>query len=401
MPYKYVAYTADSKMVEGTIDVRTEDLAKERLRQLGYRIVRLKAAKPKFNIRQSMPTLFGVKSRDVTAFSRQLATLVERGINAFSALQILKDQIRNPAFKEVVIGMIQDLEQGSSFADAIGRHPEAFPRIYRRMVSVGESTGNLQVVLRQVAEYIEKEKSAVKRVRKAMIYPTLVLLLACGVVTIMITVTLPPLLDMFDQVNAELPLPTKLLIGIVGFITGYWFYILPVIIGTVALVVWFVKTPDGRERFDRLLIRTPLIGAIVVRREMARFSRTMAISMDAGLPVIETMDLIIQSAQNSMVRSALDDVRTQMLEGRGLFQSMAPNELFPVLLVQMVKVGEQVGTLSKDLTTVADMYEQDVDERVDMLLSLMQPVLLLGVGLIVAFIAISVILPMYSVMGEI
>ncbi len=402
MPYKYVAYTtADKRVVEGTIDVSTEELAKERLRQLGLSIVRLKATRPRFSIRRSMPTLFGVKARDVAAFSRQLATLVERGITAFSALQILKDQIRNPAFREIVTSMIQDLEQGSSFADAISRHPEAFPSIYSRMVRVGESTGNLEVVLRQVAEYIEKEKAAVKRVRKAMVYPALVLLLACGVVAIMVTVTLPPLLDMFNEFEAELPLPTKLLMAIVGLATGYWFYILPAIIGTVVLAVWYVKTPDGRERFDRLLLRIPIVGMIIAQREMARFSRTMAISLDAGLPMFEAMDLIIQTAQNSVIRSALQDMRTQMVEGRGLFQSMASNELFPALLVQMVKVGEQVGTLSKDLTTVADMYEQDVDDRVDTLLSLMQPALLLGVGLIVAFIAVSVVLPMYSIMGEI
>lgn len=402
MPYKYVAYTtADKRVVEGTIDVSTEELAKERLRQLGLSIVRLKATRPRFSIRQSMPTLFGVKARDVAAFSRQLATLVERGITAFSALQILKDQIRNPAFREVVTSMIQDLEQGSSFADAISRHPEAFPSIYSRMVRVGESTGNLEVVLRQVADYIEKEKAAVKRVRKAMVYPALVLSLACGVVAIMVTVTLPPLLDMFNEFEAELPLPTKLLMAIVGFVTGYWFYILPVIIGTVVLAVWYVKTPDGREMFDRLLLRIPIVGMIIAQREMARFSRTMAISLDAGLPMFETMDLIIQTARNSVIRSALQDMRTQMVEGRGLFQSMASNELFPALLVQMVKVGEQVGTLSKDLTTVADMYEEDVDDRVDTLLSLMQPALLLGIGLIVAFIAVSVVLPMYSIMGEI
>lgn len=402
MPYKYVAYTtADKRVVEGTIDVSTEELAKERLRQLGLSIVRLKATRPRFSIRQSMPTLFGVKARDVAAFSRQLATLVERGITAFSALQILKDQIRNPAFREVVTSMIQDLEQGSSFADAISRHPEAFPSIYSRMVRVGESTGNLEVVLRQVADYIEKEKAAVKRVRKAMVYPALVLSLACGVVAIMVTVTLPPLLDMFNEFEAELPLPTKLLMAIVGFVTGYWFYILPVIIGTVVLAVWYVKTPDGREMFDRLLLRIPIVGMIIAQREMARFSRTMAISLDAGLPMFETMDLIIQTARNSVIRSALQDMRTQMVEGRGLFQSMASNELFPALLVQMVKVGEQVGTLSKDLTTVADMYEEDVDDRVDTLLSLMQPALLLGVGLIVAFIAVSVILPMYSIMWEV
>jgi len=401
MPYKYIAYTGDRRVVEGTIDVGTEDLAKERLWQSGYRIVSLKATRPAFNIHRALPTLFGVKPRDVIAFSRQFATLVERGINAFNALQILRGQIRNPAFKEIVTTMIQDLQEGSSFADAISRHSQAFPAIYSRMVTVGERTGNLQVVVRQVAEYIETEKAALKRVRKAMIYPALILLVACGVVAILVTFTLPPLLDMFNEFEAELPLITKVFVSIIGFVTGYWLYVLLAIIGTVLLVVWGVKTPAGRERFDGLLLRIPLIGPIVTQREMAHFSRTMSVSLDAGLPMIEVMDLVIQSTQNTVIRKALEDIRTQILEGRGLFQSMAPNELFPPLLVQMVKVGEEVGTLTMDLTTVAELYEQEVDERVDLVLSMLQPLSILILGLIVAFIAVSVIMPIYSIMGSI
>jgi len=401
MPYKYVAYTEDRRVVEGTIDVSTEGLAKEQLWQSGYRILSLKATRPVFNIHRSLPTLFGVKPRDVIAFSRQLATLVDRGINAFSALQVLRGQIRNPAFKETVTTMIQDLQEGSSFADAISRHPQAFPSIYSRMVRVGERTGNLQIVLRQVAEYIETEKAALKRVRKAMIYPALILLVASGVVAILVTFTLPPLLEMFNEFEAQLPWVTKVLISIVGFVTGHWFYIALVVIGAVVLAVWLAKTSAGRERFDRLLLRMPLIGPIVTQREMAHLSRTMSISLDAGLPMIEIMDLAVQSTSNTVIRKALEDIRTQILEGRGLFQSMAPNELFPPLLVQMVKIGEEVGTLTKDLTTVADLYEQEVDERVDLLLSMLQPLSILILGLIVAFIAVSVIVPIYSIMGSI
>ena len=401
MPYKYVAYTEDRRVVEGTIDVSTEGLAKEQLWQSGYRILSLKATRPVFNIHRSLPTLFGAKPRDVIAFSRQLATLVDRGINAFSALQVLRGQIRNPAFKETVTTMIQDLQEGSSFADAISRHPQAFPSIYSRMVRVGERTGNLQIVLRQVAEYIETEKAALKRVRKAMVYPALILLVACGVVAILVTFTLPPLLEMFNEFEAQLPWVTKVLISIVGFVTGHWFYIALVVIGAVVLAVWLAKTSTGRERFDRLLLRMPLIGPIVTQREMAHLSRTMSISLDAGLPMIEIMDLAVQSTSNTVIRKALEDIRTQILEGRGLFQSMAPNELFPPLLVQMVKIGEEVGTLTKDLTTVADLYEQEVDERVDLLLSMLQPLSILILGLIVAFIAVSVIVPIYSIMGSI
>ena len=401
MAYKYVAYTADRTVVEGTIDVATEGLAREALRRSGYKLLSLRAARPGLSIRRSVPALFGVKAQDVIAFSRQLATLVERGTTTLSALQLLRDQIRNIAFKEVVTAVIQDLQQGSSLAEAISRHPQAFPPIYSRMVKVSEQTGNLEVVLRQVASYMERERAALKKVSRAMIYPAFILLVASGAVTILVTFTMPPLMDLFDEFEAELPLVTKLLIAIVGFITTYKFYLAAVIIGIAASALWYVRTPIGRHRLDRLLLKIPVIGPIIALREMSHFSHTMSILLEAGVPMPEIMDMAVQTSRNRVVREAVEDVRTEILKGRGLFHPLAANELFPPLLVQMVKVGEQAGTLSADLMAIADSYEQEVDERVNSLLSMLEPCLLVVLGLIVAFIAVSIIMPIYSIMGSI
>jgi type IV pilus assembly protein PilC len=401
MLYRYTAYTGDKRVIEGTIDAASEQLAKDRLWQSGHRVLSLKAARVRRSFRQQFPTIFGVKGRDVIVFSRQLATLVERGVNAFAALEILRDQIRNPAFRDVVASLVQDLEQGTSFADAVSKHPNAFPPMYSRMVGVGEKTGNLQQVLRQVAGYMEKEKAALKRVSGALVYPALVLVVACGVVAILMTFTLPPLLDMFTEFDAELPLVTKVLVGTVGLVTGYWQFYLPVMAVAVILVVLRVRTPAGRGELDRLLLAVPLIGSIIAQREMAHLCRTMSLSLQAGLSMVEAMDLSIQTAQNTVVRQALANVRTRVVEGRGLHQALDADGLFPSLLVQMVRVGEQVGTLGLDLETVGDLYEQEVDERVNLLLAMMQPALILILGVVVAFIAISVIMPMYSVMGAI
>jgi len=401
MPYKYVAYTADRTVVEDTIDVTTEGLAREALRRSGYRVLSLKAARPRLSFRRSVPTFFGVKAHDVIAFSRQLASLIERGTTTLSALQLLRDHIRNIAFKEVLTAMIQDLQQGSSLAEAIGRHPHAFPPMYSRMVKVSEQTGNLEVVLRQIASYIEREKAVLKQVSRAMIYPAFILLVAGGVVTLMITFTLPPLMEMFTEFEAELPLVTKLLVGIVGFVTAYKLYLPAAMIGIAALAIWYVRRPAGRHRLDRLLLKTPLIGPITTLRDMSHFSRTMSILLGAGLPMPEIMDMVVKTTRNGVVREALEDIRRGILEGRGLSRSMTANELFPPLLVQMVKVGEQAGTLSADLMAVADSYEQEVDERVNTLMALLEPCLLVGLGLLVAFLAVSIIMPIYSIMGSI
>ena len=401
MAYKYIAYAGDRRIVEGMINVSSETLAKEALWQSGYNVVSLKATKPRLSIRQSLPTFFGVKDSDVIAFSRQLATLIERGINAFTALQLLRDQIHNTAFREVITTIIQDLQQGRSFADAIARHPQAFPPIYSQMVRVGEQTGNLHVVLKQTAGYMERENASLKKVGMALIYPAILLLIAAGVVTILITFTLPPLIEMFSEFDAELPLVTRILMSITGFFSSYILYLAAIVIGVVALAVWYIRRPTGRQKLDRLQLRIPLIGQIVSKREISHFSHTMSISLESGLPMIETMNLAIQTTRNSAVRQAIVGVRTRMLEGSSLFHSMATNALFPSLLVQMVKVGEEVGTLGTDLLTVADLYEQEVDEKVNMLLSMLQPCFLLIIGVIVAFIAVSVILPIYSLMGAI
>lgn len=400
MSYKYVAYKEDGTVLKGTVDATTEGLAKESIQRSGYKLLSLKATRPALSIQRSLPTIFGVKANDVIAFSRQLATMVGRGITTLSALQLLRDQVRNIVFKDVITAMIQDLQQGSSLAEAISRHPHAFPPIYSRMIRMSEQTGNLEVVLRQIASYLEKQKAVLKKASKAMIYPAFLLLLASGLVTILVTFTLPPVIELFADFEAELPLVTKVLLVIVGFVTTYKFYLGAVIIGIAALVVWYVIRPASHQSLDRLLLKIPLIGSIITLREISYFSRTMSMSINVGLPMPETMDLVIQTSRNVVVREALEDMRRGILEGHGISGSMAASKLFPPFMVQVVKVGEQVGTISEDLMVVADSYEQEVDEKVNNLMSMLQPCLLLVIGLILGFIGVSIIMPIYSIMGS-
>ncbi|MBM3156624.1 MAG: type II secretion system F family protein [Chloroflexi bacterium] len=400
MPYKYIAYTADKSVIEGTIDAASEDSAKKALWQSGYSIVSLKAASKEMSFRRSFPMIYGIKTHDIIIFSRQLATLVERGVNVLNAFQILRDQIRNPLFKETVGTVIKEIQQGGSFSRAVGNHPEVFPMVYSRMISVGERTGELPTVLRQVAEYMEKEKTAVKKLTRTFIYPAFVLVVAMGVIVILVNFTLPPLMGLFSEFKADLPITTKLLISLVNFVTGYKFYLFAAMILFAVVDVWYVKSRAGRKRLDRLVLRLPIINTIVIKSAMSRFCRTMALCLGAGLEMLDSLDMVIQITGNSAIRKAVEEVKAKTVEGRGLFHSMASIELFPPLLVQVVRVGEEVGTLSSHLMTVAELYDQDIDERISTMISLLQPCLIIGLGLLVGFIAVSVILPIYSVMGN-
>jgi type IV pilus assembly protein PilC len=401
MTYKYVAYTADRRLVKGKIDADAEDLAKEALWQRGYSVVRLKAARPGLSLHEAMPSFFGVKASDVITFSRHFATLIEKGVPAFRSLQILRDQTRSAAFKEVIATVMRDLQEGSPVGDAVGRHPRAFPPIYSRMVKVGEQTGNLGSVLRQVAGYMDRQKITKRKIRIAMVYPAVIMLVAAGVVAILITFALPPLLTMFDQFGSGLPLATRALVGFADFVTAYKLQLLGAAIGGSVAAVWCLRRPSVRQRLDRLLLRMPVIGPIITGREMFHLSHTLSISLDAGLPMSETMDLAVQTTQNSAARREIEELREQVLQGRGLSATMAASRLFPPLVVQVVKVGEEAGTLSEDMMTVADLYEREVDEKVEFFLSMLQPALLLMIGLGVAFIAIAVIMPIYTMMGTI
>ena len=401
MAYRYVAYDADRKVVEGTIEVATEALAREALQRSDYRLLVLKAARPKLSARQLFPTLFRVKTRDVIVFSRLLATLLERGTDIIAALQLLREQVGNSVLREVVSSIIQEINQGSSFSDAIARHPNAFPVAYRQMLKVGERTGNLEVLLKQIADYMERERTALAKATRALVYPAFILLAAVGVIGIMMTVVLPSLMETFTQVDAELPLTTKLLIALSGFLSSYKFNLLGVGLGITLLLFWYIRRPAGRRNLDRLLVRLPFIGRINLLREMSHFSRTTSMMLKAGVPMTEIMNMVVQMARNGVLRDALDEVRREMLKGQGLYRPMAANELFPRLLVQIVRVGEEAGTLSDDLAVVTEFYTQEIDERISSLLTLMEPCIFLVLGLVVAFIAVSVIMPIYTVMGAV
>jgi len=398
--YRYQAYTRQGKLVKGTIKATNEVAAERLLIGQGYRPVNVEVAPSMFSLEEALPTLFRIKPRDVIVFSRQLATLIRSGISLLPALEILQGQVTTSrAFRKILGAMIDDLGAGGSFSQVISKHPKAFSDIYCRTIAVGEQSGNLEIVLNRMADYHERRGAVAKKIGKSLTYPLMIMGVGIVVVIILMTVVMPQLLGMFTAMKVDLPLPTRILIWLTDFFNANILYLLIAGVLLAALAVWMVKQPSGRRLLDRLKLTVPIIGPATLMGELARFCRTMSVLISAGLSLQEVMEMIPQSSDNRVIRDALNRVNEGLLLGEGLSQPMSRIDIFPPLLVQMVAVGEQSNTLDFTLGVVADFYEITAEEKTSAMVGMIGPFLTIAMALGVGFIAISIILPMYTLTG--
>ena len=399
MPYKYVAYTRTGERVQGVLNVPTEAAAEEALWRSDYIIVSLQPVRPRADLAALMPTFFGVKPRELIVFSRQLATLIESGITILSGLQMLAEESASKPLKRALEKVIEDVQEGETFSNALRKQPHVFPPIYSRMMEIGERMGNMETVLRQVATYMEKREDLTRKVRGAMAYPAFIISLAIGVVFLMITFTLPGILGLFSEFNVELPLTTRILIAVTDFTSAHQTQLMTGAVLFVVLLALYLRTPMGQRQKDILVLKIPLISTINIQSNMAQLCHTMSILLRAGLPMAEIMNLLVETMGNVILREAIERVRMEMLQGHGLSQPLRQEKVFPSLLAQMVRVGEETGTLDSNLETLAKFYEEEADRRINALTSMMEPALMLFVGGLVGFLAVSVIMPMYTMIG--
>lgn len=400
--YQFTAYTVDRKIVQGSIDATSENMAEDTLYRAGYkRILSLREVRPGLNLEALLPSLFGVKTQDVIDFSHQLATLIESGVSILTALELLRGQAPRPAFRKIIAGLVGELQGGSSLSQALSKYPEVFSHTYCQVVKASEQAGNLEVGLRQVAGYMEKRAATTSRLRRALAYPTLVILMAIGVFALLVTVALPPLVGLFKSYDAALPLTTTLLIATANFLINYKFVLLWGVFILITLVTVYTRLPAGKLTMDRLKLKMPVIGPINVEQNMCHFCQVTSMLLKAGLPLPLIMDIAIQSSGNRIIRQALKDVRDKLIQGQGLSQPMATNDLFPQLMVEMVMVGEKTGTMDSTLATLAKYYEERVEQKINTLISVIEPLLTVVIGLVVAFLALSLITPLYSILKSI
>jgi len=398
--FRYVATTRQGNPVKGSIKATSEIAAERLLVAQGYIPEHVEIAPSMFSLEEAFPTFFRVKPRDVVVFSRQMATLLRSGISLLPAMEVLQGQVASSRAFNIILGsIVNDLRSGSSFSQAVTKHPKAFDEIYCRSIAVGEETGNLEAVLHQMADYIERHQALTQRVKKALTYPVMVLSAGVVVVIVLVAVVMPQMMGMFTAMNVDLPLPTKILIAVTEIFQNYTLYF---IVGGVILFVvglWMTKRPSGKRVLDRLRLSMPLIGPPALLSELGRFSRTLSVMIGAGLHLQESMELLPHATTNIIFRDALNKVNERLLLGEGLSEPMTRVSLFPPLLVQMVAVGEESNTLDFTMGVVADFFETAAEEKTNAMVGMIGPISTIGIAFMVGFIALSVLMPMYTITG--
>ena len=396
--YSYAAITIDGGEALGEIHAPDLESAREQLRIRGLLAERLRELPASGD--DSLRTAFKkIKPRSMQVFSRQLATMIAAGLNIVAALVVLEEQTDDPYLATVVAELRADVEGGLLLSQAMARHPKVFSNLYVAMVQAGEASGMLDQVLDRVAVQIEKEAKIRRRVKGALVYPTVVLTFACLVLTALLMFVVPIFVNIFKDLNGQLPFLTRIVIGASSLLRAWWFVIFPLaLIGLFALRR-YKRTERGRQAWDRLRLRIPMkIGDTVLKVTMARFSRTLSSLVTAGVDIIKALEISGSTAGNWVVEQAIAEVRMRVHEGVPIAQPLAEQKVFPPMVSQMVKIGEETGELENMLGKIADFYEDEVDTAIQSLTSIIEPLMMIGVGFVVGIIIVSMYLPMFKML---
>ncbi|MHB8086075.1 MAG: type II secretion system F family protein [Dehalococcoidia bacterium] len=395
MEYEYVGYTVDRRVVKGRITADNEKSAGDALLRDGYQILNVKPITPFLS---GVPSFMKpkVKGEDVVMFSRQLALLLESGVGIVQSLDLLRAQSVNKNFSAMLGTVVTDLRSGLPLSVALEKHPGAFSKMFCKIIAVGEQTGQLESVLRNLASYSEQATTAMRKVKQATTYPAVVLVLAILVAILMVTFILPPILAVFKNLGGNLPLVTQILIGSIAFLTSYGIYIIVAI--AIAAVVGYVyfRTPEGAYQRDAILLRLPVLGRLVLLNTLSRICRSITLLFRSGLPLPDILTLTADSAGNRVIARALNEVEQDIIKGEALASAMKNRPVFLPLMVEMTRVGEETGNLDSTLTVVSDSFEIEAADKLQTLLGLIEPAMTVAIGLVVGFLALSIFVPIYS-----
>ena len=340
------------------------------------------------------------KAKDVAVFTRQFSVMIDSGVPLVQCLQILGESQENKKLRAAIKGVTTEVESGNNLAQSMKNYPKIFDSLYTNMVAAGETGGILDTIFQRLSVYIEKAVKLKRAVQSALVYPIAVIVIAAGVITLILWKVVPAFTELFESMNVDLPLPTRIVIGASKFVGNFGILLA---IGIVLLIFGFkayYATPKGRYLVDKTLLRTPIFGPLLRKIAVARFTRTMATLIASGVPILDCLEITASTAGNAVVEEAIHNVKKSIEEGRTIVEPMKASGVFPSMVVSMVGVGEQAGALEKMLTKIADFYEEEVDAAVGDLMTAMEPAMIVVLGVIVGGIVISMYLPIFTLVGQ-
>ncbi len=390
------------KTIRGTVEsgeiaaaTKEEVIAQLRRRNITPTVI---TEKPVGARRRLAPTLGGrVKDKDIVVFTRQFATMIDAGLPLVQALEILSTQVENKTMGKTLSQVKTDVESGSTYADALKKHPKIFSELYVNMVAAGETGGILDTILNRLAMYIEKAMKLKKKVKGAMIYPSVITTVAILVIAVIMVFVVPTFSKMFAQLGGTLPLPTRIIINLSNFLGGIGgILILGVIIGFFVFIFQIRKTEKGKKAIDAIMLKLPIFGMLLNKVAVAKFTRTLGTLVSSGVPILDGLEITAKTAGNKVVEYAIMDVRKAVIEGKTLAEPLTKAKVFPPMVTHMIAVGESTGALDAMLGKIADFYDDEVDAAVSNLTALMEPMLMVFLGTTVGFIVVSMYLPIFK-----
>ena len=340
-----------------------------------------------------------VSRKELAIFTRQFATMIDAGLPLVQCLDILGMQQENEAFKKIILRVKEDVEAGSTFADALKKHPKAFDDLFVNLVAAGEVGGILDTILSRLAAYIEKAMKLAKQVKGAMVYPSTILAVALVVTLVLLLYVIPIFGKMFDDFGQDLPGPTVFVLALSVYTRKYFLVLVAAVVAVVLGIRWYYGQETGRRRIDGILLRAPIFGSLIQRIAVARFSRTLGTMVASGVPILESMDIVARSAGNKVIEEAILKARQSISEGKTIAEPLAESKVFPAMVTQMVAVGEATGALDTMLNKIADFYDDEVDAAVGALTALLEPMLMVFLGVVIGGLVVAMYLPIFKLAG--
>jgi type IV pilus assembly protein PilC len=397
--FKWSGKTKSGEVRAGEMEAQDASAVESRLRQMGIEPVKVKKKPKEFHL--ALPGLGGVTTKDILVFTRQFSVMIDAGLPLVQALDIIGTQSDNPAFRKVLLAVKGKVEAGSTFADALADHPKVFDELFVQLVRAGEIGGILDTILQRLGAYIEKNAKLARRVKGAMVYPSIVLVVAVGVTVVLLAFVTPTFEKMFKDFGGAMPGPTQFLINLSHGLTDNWYVFVAVPIALVVAFKAFVSNPKGRELWDAFVLKAPLFGPLARKIAVARFTRTLGTMLSSGVPILDALQIVAKSAGNKVIEKAVMFVRAKISEGKNISSPLADTKVFPPMVVQMIGVGEATGAMDQMLSKIADFYDDEVDVAVSALTSMIEPIMMVFLGGVVGGFLVAMYLPIFSIAGNI